>query len=81
LLADAKGDLLGYQIDTRKSALAARTDQSRRRTAANKSRASRDGIPTVMADDTEQFSRALELLGDSPRRMGSEVEITEGMEP
>jgi hypothetical protein len=81
LLADAKGNLLGYQIDTRKSAIAARTDESRRRTAANKSRARRDGIPTVLADDSEEFSRAAKNLCDALGPLSREVEITEGNEP
>jgi hypothetical protein len=75
LLADAKGDLLGYQINTRKSAFAARTDESRRRTTANKNKARRLDIPSVMVGDDEQSRRALELLGDAPRRTRGEVEI------
>jgi hypothetical protein len=81
LLADAKGDLLGYQINSRKSAVAARTDESRRRTAANKNRARRLDIPTVLVGDDEQSRRALELLGEAPCRMPVEVETTEGDEP
>jgi hypothetical protein len=81
LLADAKGDLLGYQINSRKSAFAARTDESRRRTAANKNKARRLDIPTVMVGDDDQSRRALELLGEAPRRRTGEVEITEGTEP
>jgi hypothetical protein len=81
LLAAAQVVRLGDEIESRKSAVATRIDQSRRRTAANKSRARRDGFPTVMVDDTEQCSRALELLGDDPRSAASEPQITEGTEP
>jgi hypothetical protein len=81
LLADAKGDLLGYQIDSRKSAVTARTDASRRRTAANKNKARRLDIPTVLVGDDEQSRRALELLGESSSRMQGEVETTGGNEP
>ena len=63
LLADAKGDLLGYQINSRKSAIADRTAATQRRTVANKSKARRLGIPSVMVDDDEQTRRGLELLG------------------
>jgi hypothetical protein len=81
LLADAKGDLLGYQIDSRKSAVTARTDASRRRTAANKNKARRLDIPTVLVGDDEQSRRALELLGESSSRMQGGVETTGGNEP
>jgi hypothetical protein len=81
LLADAKGDLLGYQIDSRKSAISARTVASRRRTAANKNKARRLDIPTVLVGDDEQSRRALELLGESSSRMQGEVETTGGNEP
>jgi len=74
LLADAKGDLLGSQIDSRKSALAIRTDESRRRTAANKNKARRLEIPSVLVGDDEQSRRALELLGESPRATSDEIE-------
>lgn len=77
LLADARADLLGSQIDSRKSAGATRMDESRRRTAANKSKAARLGIPTVTVDDSEQHTRALELLGDAPCRTAGKAEITE----
>jgi hypothetical protein len=80
LLDDAKGDLLGYQINSGKSAFAARTDESRRRTAANKNKARRLDIPTVLVGDDEQSRRALELLGDAPRRSPGEVEIVEDTE-
>ena len=77
LLADAKGDLLGYEINSGKSALAKRTVETQRRTAANKNKARRLDIPTVMVDDDEQSRRALELLGESPRMATDEIEITE----
>jgi hypothetical protein len=80
LLADAKGDLLGHQINTRKAAFTAHTDESRRRTASNKNKARRLDIPTVMVGDDEQSRRALELLGDAPRRTPRDVEITEDTE-
>jgi hypothetical protein len=81
LLADAKGDLLGYQIDSRKSAVTARTVASRRRTAANKNKARRLDIPTVLVGDDEQSRRALELLGDAPCRTIGETATTGGNEP
>jgi hypothetical protein len=81
LLADAKGDLLGYQIGSRKSAVTTRIDASRRRTAANKNKARRLDIPTVLVGDDEQSRRALELLGDAPFRTAGEGETTGGNEP
>ena len=80
LLADAKGDLLGYQIDTRKSAVATRVDQSRRRTAANKSRADRLRIPRVTVTDDDDSRRALDGFREVFGPRGGEVEITEGTE-
>jgi hypothetical protein len=78
LLADAKGDLLGYQINSRKAVVNERTTQTQRRNAANKSKARRMDIPTVLVGDDEQSRRGLELLGEIPRSSGSETEITEG---
>ncbi len=80
LLGAAQAVRLGDEIESHKSAVATRTVESRRRTAANKSRARRMDIPTVLVGDDEQSRRALELLGDDPRRAG-EVEIAEGTEP
>ncbi|HLZ53799.1 MAG TPA: hypothetical protein VKS19_04900, partial [Verrucomicrobiae bacterium] len=81
LLAAAQAVNLGEEIASRKSAVAARTVETRRRSAANKNKARRLEIPTVLVDDDEQSRRALELLGDAPRRPGRKVEITEGNEP
>jgi hypothetical protein len=77
LLVDAQAYDLGAQIIEQKS----KVTQRRTRTAANKNRARRLDIPTVLVGDDEQSRRALELLSDAPRRLASEVEITEGNEP
>jgi hypothetical protein len=81
LLAAAQVMELGEQIETRKSAVTARTVESRRRTAANKNKARRLDIPTVLVGDDEQSRRALELLSDAPRRTPGEVEIAEDSKP
>jgi hypothetical protein len=67
LLAAANVLELGEQIGARKSAMVARTVETRQRTNANKTKARRLGIPSVMIDDDEQTRRALELLGTGPR--------------
>jgi len=77
LLVDAQTYDLGARIIEQKS----KVTQRQTRAAANKNRARRLDIPTVLVGDDEQSRRALELLGDAPRRLASEVEIAEGNEP
>ena len=48
--------------------------QKARRTAANKNKARRLGIPTVLVGDDDQARRGLELLGDSPDRGAEQIE-------
>lgn len=73
LLADANTDLLGHRINSLKSAVAVRTDESRRRTALNKNKARRMDIPAVMVGDDDQSRRALELLGESHTPTADEI--------
>jgi len=50
--------------------------EKRKQNTANKSKARRMGIPTVLVEDDDQSRRALELLGDSaPSRIETEKEI------
>jgi hypothetical protein len=74
LLAAAQALNLGAEIETQKSAIAAHRDQSRRRMATNRNRARRLDIPTVLVGDDEQSRRALELLGDDPRKPADKTE-------
>jgi hypothetical protein len=64
LLYTARAVEFGKEITTQKTAIVDR----RRRTVANKNRARRLEIPTVMVSDDEQSHRALELLGDMPKK-------------
>ncbi|MDE2106197.1 MAG: hypothetical protein KGL39_53755 [Patescibacteria group bacterium] len=76
LLADAQTFDLGERIAVEKG----KVDRSRRRTSANRNKARRLDIPTVMVSDDEQSRRALELLGNDPRRAAGEAQVTEGKE-
>jgi hypothetical protein len=49
----------------------------RRQNTANKSKARRDGIPTVMVDDDDQSRRALELMRDGSRAAMDEISTPE----
>lgn len=60
-------DRVGEQISQQSSDITAAKEQKTRRTSANKSKARRLGIPSVMVDDDEQTRRGLELLGAGPR--------------
>jgi hypothetical protein len=57
----------GEQMQQQRSEISAAKDQKTRRNSANKSKARRLGIPSVMIDDDEQTRRALELLGTGSR--------------
>jgi hypothetical protein len=65
------------QMQQQRGEIREQKNQEARRTAANKSKARRLDIPTVLVSDDEQSRRALELLGDAPRRMRGETEIAE----
>ena len=80
LLAAAQVYELGKQFEVGKAAVTARKVETRERTAANKNKARRDGIPTVMVDDDEQSRRALELLSAGSRGVVEEIQNMEGTE-
>jgi hypothetical protein len=69
----------GEKMEQQRAALTAAKEQKITRTAANKSKARRDGIPTVMVDDDEQSRRALELLSAGSRGVIEKIS-TEGNE-
>jgi len=69
------------QMNQQRSEIREAKNQKTRRTAANKNKARRLDIPSVMVGDDEQSRRALELLGESPVRPPHQVETTEGSEP
>ena len=66
------------QMQQQRGEIREQKNQKARRTAANKNKARRLDIPTVLVGDDEQSRRALELLGDAPRRPSGEVEIAKG---
>ena len=68
------------QMQQQRDEIREQKNQKVRRTAANKNKARRNGIPTVMADDNEYFARGVELLGALPERMTGEIETTGGNE-
>jgi hypothetical protein len=61
------------QMQAQRQAITAK----RRQNTANKSKATRMGIPAVLADDDDQTRRALELLGDTPPAPPATVKETE----
>ncbi|MDE2020802.1 MAG: hypothetical protein KGJ13_10735, partial [Patescibacteria group bacterium] len=63
-----------------KEAIKSRQLQSARRATANRNKALQLHIPTVTVGDDERSSRALELLGNDPRRAAGEAQVTEGKE-
>ena len=67
----------GEQMEQQRAEITTAKDQKTRRTAANKTKARRDGIPSVMVEDSEQDARALELLRAGARGI-EPVEILEG---
>ncbi len=68
---------LGAQIINGKSEISDRQAQASRRTAANKDKARRQNVASVLVDDSEETRRALELLGDiATTRIESEPETT-----
>jgi len=69
------------QMNQQRGEICEAKNQKARRTTANKNKARRLDIPTVLIDDDEQTSRALELLGAAPGRPENEISITEGSEP
>jgi hypothetical protein len=68
------------QMQQQRAEIRETKNQKVRRTAANKSKARRMDIPTVLVGDDEQSRRALELLGDAPCRTAGQLKITEGTE-
>jgi hypothetical protein len=64
LLNAARKVELGQEITGQKNSVNNRMTQQRRRSAANKDKARRMDIPTVLVDDDPQSRRALELLGE-----------------
>jgi hypothetical protein len=63
------------QMQQQRGEIREQKNQKARRTAANKNKARRLDIPSVMVGDDEQSRRALELLGESPRAGAGEFEI------
>lgn len=71
-----KMDEAGKQMQAQRAEITAAKDQKTRRTAANKSKGGRLGVPSVMIEADEQTSRALELLRAGSRGTGEEIEST-----
>ena len=63
------------QMQRQRGEIREQKNQQARRTATNKNKVRRLDIPTVLVGDDEQSRRALELLGDAPRRPSGEIEI------
>ena len=80
LLAEAKTDLLGSRIESQKIAMAERMEKTRQRSAANKNRARRLDIPTVLVDDGERIRHALEMMAEGARAVNDGTEINEEKE-
>jgi hypothetical protein len=68
------------QMEQQREEIREAKNQKIRRTAANKTKARRNGIPTIMAAENENFERAVELLAGSLNKMPGKVETTEGAE-
>lgn len=77
VIINSRIEASGEQMKQQREVITAAKDQKTRRTAANKSKARRDGIPDVMVEDSEQDSRALELLRAGSRGL-EPVETLEG---
>lgn len=69
------------QMNQQRGEICELKNQKARRTTANRNKARRLHIPTVLVDDDEQSSRGLELLGDAPGRPGDKISTREGNEP
>ena len=70
----------GEQMQQQRAEIREAKNKKAHRTAANKSKARRLGIPTVLVDDDEQSRRALELRSEARRGVAVEIETTEGTE-
>lgn len=81
VIINSRIEASGEQMKQQRAEITAAKAQKTRRTSANKSKARRLGIPSVMVDDDEQTRRALELLGDSTRTPCEEIEVTEENQP
>ncbi len=68
------------QMQQQREEIRTARNQSARRNAANKSKARRQGIPTVLVGDDEQSRRALELLSDARPVTAEEAASAEGEE-
>jgi hypothetical protein len=63
------------QMQQQRGEIREQKDNVARRTAANKNKARRMNIPSVLVGDDEQSRRALELLGESRSATADEIEI------
>jgi hypothetical protein len=76
VIIDSRIEASGEQMHQQRQEIMAAKEQKTRRTAANKSKARRLGVPSVMIDDDEQTRRALELMSAGSDSRADESEIS-----
>lgn len=74
IIINSRIEASGEQMQAQRAEISAAKEQKTRRTAANKSKARRAGVPAVMVEDTESDSAGLEMLRRGSRGITDQVE-------